>query len=85
MLKYLWILFSLSDAIPCPQNTLSLIGSYRPQCLPDGSWSPKQCWGSVGTCWCVDSHGNRRSEPTVARLECPTVSSDGHNEDNLQR
>ena len=85
MFKYLWILFSVSYAIPCPQNTMYLIGSYRPQCQDDGSWLPKQCWGSVGACWCVDSQGNRITEDTTEPVDCSTVSSDGHNGDNLQR
>lgn len=30
-----------------------LIGSYVPQCEEDGSFSPVQCHGSTGYCWCV--------------------------------
>lgn len=75
----------MSSAIPCPQFVVNLIGSYRPQCEHDGSWSPKQCWGSVGTCWCVDQQGNRVTEQTVEPIQCATVSIDDHNEDNLQK
>lgn len=85
MSKFIWILFSFSYAIPCPQNTMYLIGSYRPQCQDDGSWSPKQCWGSVGSCWCVDSEGNRLTEDTTLELDCATVSTDNHNVDNSQK
>lgn len=48
-----------TDGAPiCPilhnqiSNT-SLIGSYIPQCSADGSFSPIQCHGSTGYCWCV--------------------------------
>ncbi|XP_067125471.1 U20-hexatoxin-Hi1a-like [Centruroides vittatus] len=36
-----------------------LIGNYRPQCEKDGTYSRTQCWGSVGSCWCVDERGNK--------------------------
>jgi len=75
----------MSYALPCPQNTMYLIGSYRPQCEDDGTWVPKQCWGSVGTCWCVDVEGNRVTEQTVSPLDCPTAAIDDHSADNLQR
>lgn len=32
-----------------------LIGAYCPQCAEDKTqWSPVQCWGSTGMCWCVN-------------------------------
>ena len=32
-------------------------GAYIPQCEPDGTYSPTQCNGSTGYCWCVDECG----------------------------
>jgi len=34
------------------------IGSYVPQCEDNGSFSPKQCHASTGTCWCVTDGGD---------------------------
>ena len=51
---------------PCLQARLDApprIGVYVPQCLDDGRWSPVQCWGSVGTCWCVDDQGAKTGQP----------------------
>lgn len=51
---------------PCLQARLDApprIGVYVPQCLDDGRWSPVQCWGSVGTCWCVDEQGAKTGQP----------------------
>ena len=38
-------------------NASGLIGEFIPQCEDDGSYSPVQCWGSTGYCWCVDING----------------------------
>ncbi|KAI4455169.1 secreted modular calcium-binding protein [Holotrichia oblita] len=34
---------------------------WKPTCLPDETWAPKQCKGEAanGRCFCVDSEGNR--------------------------
>lgn len=34
-----------------------LVGAFVPECDADGSFKPKQCWGSTGYCWCVNKHG----------------------------
>lgn len=34
------------------------IGCAISQCMPDGSFVPRQCHGSTGFCWCVDKDGN---------------------------
>jgi hypothetical protein len=80
-MRFVWILFSFVTAIPCPQNTMYLIGSYRPQCHENGNWHPKQCWGSTGSCWCVDSEGERVSKDVApgVPLDCSTVSNVPHN------
>ena len=33
------------------------IGGFVPQCYPNGSFKPKQIWGSTGYSWCVDECG----------------------------
>jgi len=53
-------LFCLAELTPCLQlraQSTGLIGAYKPQCEADGSFSPKQCHGSTGSCWCVDQNG----------------------------
>ena len=32
-------------------------GDYMPKCEEDGSYSPLQCWGETGVCWCSDGTG----------------------------
>uniref|UniRef100_A0A3Q2CM74 Nidogen 2a (osteonidogen) n=1 Tax=Cyprinodon variegatus TaxID=28743 RepID=A0A3Q2CM74_CYPVA len=36
------------------------VGAYIPQCDSDGQYQPRQCHGSTGQCWCVDSRGEER-------------------------
>ncbi|CAL1285386.1 unnamed protein product [Larinioides sclopetarius] len=31
-----------------------LIGAFKPKCEADGTFSRKQCWSSIGKCFCVD-------------------------------
>ncbi|XP_056157017.1 nidogen-2 [Lampris incognitus] len=38
-----------------------LVGAFVPQCDTDGRYSPLQCHGSSGHCWCVDSSGQERA------------------------
>lgn len=44
-----------------------LLGAFTPQCEADGSYTPLQCHGSTGYCFCVDSNGqeilNTRNGP----------------------
>jgi hypothetical protein len=48
------------------------VGEYIPQRDNNGKLLSKQCHGSTGYCWCVDSSGERSrlSGPGVP-LECP--------------
>lgn len=52
-----------------------MIGAYVPQCDRDGYYKHKQCWGSVGSCWCVDRMGNKVSSVeerpgSLVKLDC---------------
>uniref|UniRef100_A0A7N5ZYA1 Nidogen 2a (osteonidogen) n=1 Tax=Anabas testudineus TaxID=64144 RepID=A0A7N5ZYA1_ANATE len=37
-----------------------IVGAYVPQCDDDGQYTPQQCHGSTGYCWCVDSRGQEK-------------------------
>ena len=37
-------------------------GRYSPTCDDGGGYSPYQCHGSTGYCWCVDAENNRLGE-----------------------
>ncbi|XP_062270701.1 nidogen-2 [Scomber scombrus] len=37
-----------------------IIGVYVPQCDADGQYTPLQCHGSTGHCWCVGNSGEER-------------------------
>ncbi|XP_026157559.1 nidogen-2 [Mastacembelus armatus] len=51
-----------------------IAGAYVPQCDDNGQYSPLQCHGSTGYCWCVDSRGQERpgtrTPPGTARRDC---------------
>ncbi|KAK7893402.1 hypothetical protein WMY93_022554 [Mugilogobius chulae] len=38
-----------------------ILGVFVPECDAHGQYTPKQCHGSSGHCWCVDSSGQERS------------------------
>eukprot|EP00434_Breviolum_minutum_P044244 symbB.v1.2.039499.t1/scaffold6608.1/size16736/1 len=52
----------------------SLIGVAEPDCLPDGNFAARQCWGSVDECWCADGTGKElegtRGKPGPSLEEC---------------
>uniref|UniRef100_A0A8C7G0X5 Thyroglobulin type-1 domain-containing protein n=1 Tax=Oncorhynchus kisutch TaxID=8019 RepID=A0A8C7G0X5_ONCKI len=35
------------------------IGGFIPTCDYNGQYTPEQCWGSTGYCWCVNSSGQK--------------------------
>ncbi|XP_068447054.1 nidogen-2 [Clinocottus analis] len=37
------------------------VGAYVPQCDAGGQYTPLQCHGSTGHCWCVDGRGQERA------------------------
>ena len=39
------------------ESTVPLVGAFIPECLEDGSFAPRQCHGSINSCWCVDEAG----------------------------
>ncbi|XP_043966032.1 nidogen-2 isoform X7 [Gambusia affinis] len=53
------------------------VGAYIPQCDSDGQYRPRQCHGSTGHCWCVDSRGQEkpgtRTPPGAAPLACDSL------------
>ena len=49
--------FSQTPCLDAVANATGLLGEFIPQCEEDGSYSPLQCWGSTGYCWCVDGNG----------------------------
>ncbi|XP_077462107.1 uncharacterized protein nid2a isoform X4 [Stigmatopora argus] len=49
-----------------------LVGAFVPQCDANGQFSPLQCHGSTGHCWCVDSQGQERSGTRTMPGEQPT-------------
>ena len=53
-------------------NGVLLGGPEHPECMEDGSFAPRQCKGSTGYCWCVDTETGEILEGTETRgsLEC---------------
>ncbi|XP_029030641.1 nidogen-2 [Betta splendens] len=51
-----------------------IVGAYVPQCDAEGQYLPRQCHGSTGHCWCVDSRGQERpgtrTPPGSSPVDC---------------
>nr|XP_061802822.1 saxiphilin-like [Nerophis lumbriciformis] len=51
-----------------------LVGAFVPQCDANGEYTPRQCHGSTGHCWCVDTRGQERpdtrSPPGATSIQC---------------
>ncbi|XP_038838872.1 equistatin-like [Salvelinus namaycush] len=76
--------FALGDAMirpktPCEDARHAAlngsIGAYVPTCDDNGQYTPEQCWGSTGYCWCVTSTGQKiqctETPPGIA-INCST-------------
>ncbi|XP_041727855.1 saxiphilin-like [Coregonus clupeaformis] len=52
-------------------------GTYIPTCDDDGQFTPEQCSGSTGTCWCVTCYGHKiRGTETpigIVPIDCDTL------------
>lgn len=71
-----------SATAPCTEQLESsgeppLVGAFVPQCDGAGQYEPRQCDGSTGYCWCVDTAGTRISDQvgpsddeTMTRDDC---------------
>uniref|UniRef100_A0A8C7G0Z1 Saxiphilin-like n=1 Tax=Oncorhynchus kisutch TaxID=8019 RepID=A0A8C7G0Z1_ONCKI len=59
------------DAVP-----YGLVGAYIPTCDAAGRYTPEQCSGSTGYCWCVTSSGQKipgtETPPGTAPVICST-------------
>ena len=51
-----------------------LLGAYKPQCNEQGDYKNKQCHGSTGYCWCVDSKTGQEIQGT--RTNVRTTGAD---------
>ncbi|XP_068612657.1 nidogen-2 [Brachionichthys hirsutus] len=49
-----------------------IVGAYAPQCDADGQYTPLQCHGSTGHCWCVDGRGQERAGSRTSPGAPPT-------------
>ncbi|CAB4003562.1 HLA class II histocompatibility antigen gamma chain isoform X1 [Paramuricea clavata] len=58
-----------------------LVGAYKPSCDEDGTYSPVQCHGSTGYCWCAFSDGTEwpgtrvRGQPDCTENKRPSIRS----------
>merc|ERR1712168_323874 len=57
--------YMASQSGPCTTRLNSQrAGSYVPQCMPDGTFTKKQCHSSTGYCWCVDTQSGKEIKGT---------------------
>ncbi|XP_045074926.1 equistatin-like [Coregonus clupeaformis] len=51
--------------------------AYIPTCDCKGQYTPEQCWGSTGSCWCVTCNGQKikgtETPPGTAPIKCATL------------
>ncbi|XP_077569667.1 U20-hexatoxin-Hi1a-like [Stigmatopora nigra] len=51
-----------------------IVGAFIPKCEANGDYTPRQCHGSSGHCWCVNEHGQEkpgtRTPPSAGHIEC---------------
>ncbi|XP_066454208.1 saxiphilin-like isoform X2 [Eleutherodactylus coqui] len=77
---------NLADLSPCqkerqhvPKGGQPLLGAFVPECDEWDNYSPKQCHGSTGYCWCVNEDGKEidgtRTPPTQKSPTCEDQKS----------
>ncbi|KAB5562577.1 hypothetical protein PHYPO_G00019510 [Pangasianodon hypophthalmus] len=49
------------DTVQAGVDGLPVVGAFVPECDEEGRYRPRQCHGSTGHCWCVDSKGQERA------------------------
>ncbi|XP_065807893.1 nidogen-2 [Labrus bergylta] len=58
------------------------LGAYVPQCDANGLYTPLQCHGSSGHCWCVDGNGQERAgtrtSPGAPPTDCDKADEPEH-------
>ena len=52
-----------------------LLGAYNPQCDDKGDYKNKQCHGSTGYCWCVDTKSGKEIEGTRKNVRTTGANS----------
>lgn len=55
-------------------------GAFVPECEEDGTYKEKQCHGSTGYCWCVESEKGQEVEDTMVKsddVECAGTRAEG--------
>ncbi|XP_070298057.1 equistatin-like [Salvelinus sp. IW2-2015] len=80
--------FALGDATIRPKTPCEVarraalngsIGAYVPTCDGNGEYTPEQCWGSTGYCWCVNSSGQKiqgtETPPGTPTINCATQNA----------
>lgn len=65
-----------AKALQHGSSGLQPVGRFIPQCEQDGAYSQTQCWGSTGSCWCVDNEGVEVTGTRVrGKPSCPSGRS----------
>ena len=75
---HVWLIFLVlsckekAASVKTTVNGRLLLGAYVPQCDEQGDYTNKQCHGSTGFCWCVNTKTGKEIEGTRKRgkLEC---------------
>ncbi|XP_076838202.1 saxiphilin-like [Brachyhypopomus gauderio] len=71
-----------------------LLGNFIPECDEKGNYTPQQCHGSTGYCWCVDSMGQKiegttkppgTSSPSCAATEHPNTKCEQERQTALDK
>ena len=66
----------ICQGITDSHNGTSRPGEYIPQCSEDGTFSPVQCHGSSGYCWCVRPDTGEPVGKSMTRFQRPECNSE---------